>query len=124
MDSNRVVTEFGPQSTASDVLAGVDLRGKRALVTGGASGIGVETARAPAGAGAEVTLAVRNLEEAGGQIAEDLNAAGVMATAADGIAANAPNPGRISMTGLRRHIGDLSAAPDRLWQVSTDLTAG
>jgi NAD(P)-dependent dehydrogenase (short-subunit alcohol dehydrogenase family) len=73
MDSNRVVTTFGAQSTASEVLAGVDLTGRRALVTGGASGIGVETARALAGAGAEVTLAVRNLE-AGGQTAEDIGA--------------------------------------------------
>jgi NAD(P)-dependent dehydrogenase (short-subunit alcohol dehydrogenase family) len=52
---------FGFAMTASDVIAGVDLSGKRAIVTGGASGIGVETARALASAGAEVTLAVRNL---------------------------------------------------------------
>lgn len=42
-------------------MAGVDLTGKRAVVTGGASGIGVETARALAGA--DVTIAVRNLDE-------------------------------------------------------------
>ncbi|GIH16234.1 SDR family NAD(P)-dependent oxidoreductase [Rugosimonospora africana] len=246
MDSNRIVTPFGPQSTASDVLAGVDLRGKRALVTGGASGIGVETARALASAGAEVTLAVRNLE-AGGQVAEDIivntgnnrvtvapldladrvsvrtlaeswdgplhllvNNAGVMATpltrtaegwelqfatnhlghfalatglhdalataggarivsvssvghinagvdfddinferrpydpwiaygqsktanvlfaveagkrwAADGITANALNPGRIPMTNLSRHIGDLAAAPASFEPTSTDVS--
>ncbi|MER7276432.1 SDR family NAD(P)-dependent oxidoreductase [Dactylosporangium sp. NPDC000244] len=51
---------FGFESTAAEVLAGVDLAGRRAIVTGGASGIGIETARALAGAGAEVTLAVRN----------------------------------------------------------------
>ncbi|GAA3289047.1 SDR family NAD(P)-dependent oxidoreductase [Dactylosporangium vinaceum] len=51
---------FGFESTAAEVLAGVDLSGKRAIVTGGASGIGVETARALAAAGAAVTLAVRN----------------------------------------------------------------
>ncbi|WP_163568118.1 SDR family NAD(P)-dependent oxidoreductase [Fodinicola feengrottensis] len=44
------------------MVAGIDLGGRRAIVTGGASGIGVETARALAGAGAEVTLAVRNVE--------------------------------------------------------------
>jgi NAD(P)-dependent dehydrogenase (short-subunit alcohol dehydrogenase family) len=41
------------------VVKGIDLSGKRAIVTGAASGIGVETARALAGAGAAVTLAVR-----------------------------------------------------------------
>ncbi|WP_433076421.1 hypothetical protein ACQP1P_31745 [Dactylosporangium sp. CA-052675] len=50
---------FGFESTAAEVLAGVDLAGRRAVVTGGASGIGIETARALAGAGAAVTLAVR-----------------------------------------------------------------
>ncbi|WP_433205004.1 SDR family NAD(P)-dependent oxidoreductase [Dactylosporangium sp. CS-047395] len=53
-------TPFDKTSTAREVLAGVDLSGKRAVVTGGASGIGVETARALAEAGAEVTLAVRD----------------------------------------------------------------
>ncbi|MEP7023752.1 MAG: SDR family NAD(P)-dependent oxidoreductase [Actinomycetota bacterium] len=70
-ESTRITTPFGAQSTAAEVLAGVDLSGRRALVTGGASGIGIETARALAGAGAEVTLAVRNTE-AGQQTAEDI----------------------------------------------------
>ena len=52
-------TPFGFSSTTDDVTAGVDLSGRRAVVTGGSSGIGVETARALASAGAEVTLAVR-----------------------------------------------------------------
>lgn len=47
-----------PGSTAADVLAGVDLTGRRAVVTGACSGIGLTTARALAAAGAEVTLAV------------------------------------------------------------------
>ena len=55
-----ITTPFGAESTAAEVVEGVDLTGKRAIVTGGASGIGVETARALAGAGAAVTLAVRN----------------------------------------------------------------
>jgi NAD(P)-dependent dehydrogenase (short-subunit alcohol dehydrogenase family) len=54
------MTTFGPDSTAADVIAGIDLTGRRAIVTGGASGIGIETARALAGAGAQVTLAVRD----------------------------------------------------------------
>jgi NAD(P)-dependent dehydrogenase (short-subunit alcohol dehydrogenase family) len=66
-----ITTPFSAQSTAAQVIAGIDLTGRRAIVTGGASGIGIETARALAGAGAEVTLAVRDVE--GGQrVAEDL----------------------------------------------------
>ena len=57
---NPIVTPFDARSTAEEVVDGIDLTGKRAVVTGGASGIGVETARALAGAGAEVTLAVRD----------------------------------------------------------------
>ena len=69
--STRFTTPFNAESTAAEVIAGVDLSGRRAIVTGAASGIGVETARALAGAGAEVTLAVRN-PEAGQSAAEDL----------------------------------------------------
>jgi NAD(P)-dependent dehydrogenase (short-subunit alcohol dehydrogenase family) len=64
-----MTTPFGAQTTAAEVLKGVDLTGKRAIVTGGASGIGVETARALAKAGADVTIAVRDLE-AGRQTAK------------------------------------------------------
>jgi NAD(P)-dependent dehydrogenase (short-subunit alcohol dehydrogenase family) len=59
--------------TADDVVAGVDLTGLRAVVTGASSGIGVETARSLARAGAEVTLAVRN-PEAGARTAADITA--------------------------------------------------
>ncbi|MEV0271098.1 SDR family NAD(P)-dependent oxidoreductase [Hamadaea sp. NPDC050747] len=69
--STRITTPFDATSTAAEVVAGVDLTGRRAIVTGGASGIGVETARALAGAGAEVTLAVRDLA-AGGRTADDI----------------------------------------------------
>jgi NAD(P)-dependent dehydrogenase (short-subunit alcohol dehydrogenase family) len=73
MKPARITTPFGLESTADDVLKGVDLRGRRAVVTGGASGIGAETARALAAAGAEVTLAVRRVE-AGEQVAADITA--------------------------------------------------
>ena len=59
--STPISTPFTGESTAAEVVRGIDLTGRRMIVTGGASGIGVETARALAGAGAEVTLAVRNL---------------------------------------------------------------
>jgi len=52
---------FGHHSTAREVVADIDLSGRTALVTGAASGIGVETARALALAGAQVTLAVRDV---------------------------------------------------------------
>ena len=66
-----LTTPFGADSTAAEVIAGVDLTGKRAIVTGAASGIGVETARALAGAGARVTLAVRDVQ-AGRHLAAEL----------------------------------------------------
>lgn len=64
-------TPFGFLSTAAQVLEGVDLSGKRAIVTGASSGIGVETARALAAVGAEVTLAVRDVE-AGHRVATQI----------------------------------------------------
>ena len=74
MQSNsRVATPFGATSTGDDVIAGVDLTGRRAIVTGGAAGIGLETARTLASAGAEVVLAVRNLN-AGVEAAKDIAA--------------------------------------------------
>src|SRR3954447_12693161 len=66
-------TPFGADSTAAEVVNGIDLTGKRAIVTGSSSGIGVETARALASAGAEVTLAVRNTR-AGAEAAADITA--------------------------------------------------
>jgi NAD(P)-dependent dehydrogenase (short-subunit alcohol dehydrogenase family) len=69
----RITTAFDATSTAADVIQGIDLTGKRAIVTGGASGIGVETARALASAGADVVLAVRDVA-AGERVAADISA--------------------------------------------------
>jgi NAD(P)-dependent dehydrogenase (short-subunit alcohol dehydrogenase family) len=66
-----ITTPFDVESTAAQVVAGIDLTGRRAVVTGGASGIGVETARALASTGAEVTLAVRDTS-AGQRVADEI----------------------------------------------------
>ena len=71
--SNLIQTPFGFESTAAEVIDGIDLSGTQAIVTGGSSGIGIETARALAGAGAEVTLAVRDTD-AGERTATDITA--------------------------------------------------
>jgi NAD(P)-dependent dehydrogenase (short-subunit alcohol dehydrogenase family) len=57
-------TSFGAPSTTDDVLSGVNLKGKRILVTGVSAGIGVETARSLAAHGAEVVGAARDLDKA------------------------------------------------------------
>jgi NAD(P)-dependent dehydrogenase (short-subunit alcohol dehydrogenase family) len=64
MTTTRTTSPFDFSSTAADVISGIDLRGRRALVTGAASGIGVETARALASAGAETLIAARDLAAA------------------------------------------------------------
>lgn len=72
MPSDDLISSpYDDSSTALEVVRGVDLTGRRALVTGAASGIGVETARALAHAGAQVTLAVRDTE-AGRRAAADI----------------------------------------------------
>ncbi|GGK13006.1 oxidoreductase [Streptomyces camponoticapitis] len=69
--TRRITTPFDAESSAAEVVAGIDLTGRRAVVTGASSGIGIETARALAGAGADVTLAVRDID-AGERIAQDI----------------------------------------------------
>ena len=55
---------FGAESTTDEVLAGVDLSGKRILVTGASAGLGVETCRTLAAHGATVVGAARDLAKA------------------------------------------------------------
>lgn len=62
----RLLTPFGFQSTGAEVAEGLDLHGSRIIITGGAAGIGLETARVLALAGAELVLAVRRPEAAFG----------------------------------------------------------
>lgn len=59
---SRITNDFDENTTALQIVEGLDLSGKRAIVTGAASGIGVETARALAHAGVQVTLAVRDTD--------------------------------------------------------------
>jgi NAD(P)-dependent dehydrogenase (short-subunit alcohol dehydrogenase family) len=68
-----ITTPFGFQSIAAEVSGGIDLSGKRVIVTGATSGIGVETARALANIGADVTLAVRNTD-VGPRVATNITA--------------------------------------------------
>src|SRR5277367_2734725 len=67
---SRFTTPFGFHSTAPEVITAVNLAGKRAIITGGATGIGIETARALSTAGAAVTLAVRRPDAAEGAAEE------------------------------------------------------
>lgn len=60
---------FGPHTTAHEALAGLDLSGKIAIVTGGYSGVGLETTRALAEAGATVIVPARTQEKARAAIA-------------------------------------------------------
>lgn len=57
-------SEFGYRSTAAEVIAGIDLAGKTAIVTGGYSGLGLETVRALADAGVRVIVPARRVDAA------------------------------------------------------------
>ena len=72
--STAARTKFGHDTTTDEVLDGLDLRGRRVLVTGGTSGLGAETARALACAGAEVVLTARDLAK-GEAVASSIRAA-------------------------------------------------
>lgn len=70
-----MIKKFGAKSTADEVLSGVDLKGRRFLITGASSGIGLETARSLVSHGASVVGAVRGLAKAESATALVRNAA-------------------------------------------------
>ncbi|WP_296600346.1 SDR family NAD(P)-dependent oxidoreductase [Phenylobacterium sp.] len=92
---------FGEQSTTDEVLEGVDLSGKRILVTGVSAGLGVETARALAAHGAQVVGAARDLGKA--------------QAATEGVRAAAANGGGLELIELDlASLASVRAAADRL----------
>jgi len=77
--ASTMTNRFGATSTTEEVLSGIDLRGKRILVTGVSAGLGVETARSLAAHGAQVIGAARDLvkaEKASAQVRKDAIAGG------------------------------------------------
>src|SRR6266481_2349542 len=72
---NNMVDVFGATSTTDEVLYGVNLQGKRILVTGVSAGLGIETARSLAAHGAHVVGAARDLAKAEAATAEVRKAA-------------------------------------------------
>src|ERR1700685_3273839 len=64
LDQTMATKTFGATSTTDEVLDGVNLKGKRVLVTGVSAGLGVETARALVAHGADVVGAARDLTKA------------------------------------------------------------
>jgi NAD(P)-dependent dehydrogenase (short-subunit alcohol dehydrogenase family) len=68
-----ITSPFTRDNTADEVSEGIDLTGRRAIVTGAASGIGIETVRTLARRGANVTIAARRLDTAN-KVAEDITA--------------------------------------------------
>ena len=60
----KIESGFGAKSTAAEVIDGIDLSGRLAVVTGGYSGVGLETVRALTGAGASVVVPARRADHA------------------------------------------------------------
>ncbi len=67
-DQRPIESGFHAKSSAAEVVEGIDLSGKTAIVTGGYSGIGIETVRALAGAGAAVVVPARRVDAAKAEV--------------------------------------------------------
>lgn len=74
LEQKPIASPFNARSVAADVVKGIDLKDKMAIVTGASSGLGVETARALASAGARVILPVRTRDK-GEKAAADIRSA-------------------------------------------------
>jgi len=72
--TTHLTTPYSAETTADEIVSGLDLTGQRMIVTGGASGIGAETAASLARTGAEIILAVRDVE-AGNRVAAQITEA-------------------------------------------------
>jgi NAD(P)-dependent dehydrogenase (short-subunit alcohol dehydrogenase family) len=106
----RDVSKFGRDTSTREVLEGIDLSGKIALITGGSSGLGQETARALAEKGAEVILTARDVAKGDAVTAE------VEAGAATSVlAVSAPElEGRGGLYLEDCHVAAVNDAPDAL----------
>ena len=105
--TNETRGPFGADTTTDEVLEGIDLSGKLAVVTGGSSGLGAETARALASKGAHVVITARNVEK-GEAVAGDINAA----TGQDSVEVEALELG--SLASIRAFAGRFLAKHDKL----------
>jgi NAD(P)-dependent dehydrogenase (short-subunit alcohol dehydrogenase family) len=90
-----VARAFGAESTARDVIQGIDLRGRRAVVTGGSGGLGEETARALASAGADVTITCRDRAKGDAALARIRAALGGAGGAVDALPLDLESPASV-----------------------------
>ncbi|HSI18781.1 MAG TPA: SDR family NAD(P)-dependent oxidoreductase, partial [Sphingomonas sp.] len=110
-DQHPIGSGFGGKTTAQEIVGDRDLTGRNYIVTGGASGIGLETVRALAGAGGHVTVPVRDRAKAEAALADlpgqitiaDMDLADIATVrrfAADYAAAGKPLHGLINNAGV------------------------
>jgi NAD(P)-dependent dehydrogenase (short-subunit alcohol dehydrogenase family) len=64
MSQVKIDSGFGPENTAENVIKGINLTGKIAIVTGGYTGLGLETTRILVSAGCKVIVPARTLDKA------------------------------------------------------------
>src|SRR5438552_3953148 len=100
-----MTAKFGATSTTDDVLAGLDLKDKRVLVTGTSSGLGIETARAVVAHGAYVVGMARdlNLKRANGTTANEVN------WLADRVGTALPNFARMALLAHNEWLENIAA---------------